>query len=441
VYDYFYMTRARDGYLVFFAVAALITVFLFFLNVFLGPTYGGDSEWYIAAANGRLNELIEPYSTRFLHPFLVGWISHQLPLDIHQTFLVVTVASVFLFMIVNVFLLKDTVRSPFLLIPLFFLPYFFATLREIFQPDAFYILLTALFFLLLRYKMEGGCLVTLFLLFLARESTMLLGLIFAAIGWLRSKKFLAITAIGVVMISLYTMGVMRNAGQPNIHHLSTPVYMVFKFSYNSMTNVLGLKPWINTHSNCEPAFRFRLPPLKSLGSVREVGFCGFDLSLPAQTIITLLTTFGIAPLVLFYVLRKRKGIIRSFPFWMLIALIYGIAHYFIGVAAGTGVQRLVGYGWPAFLVVVPILIQKLFEADKKIILKLSLVHLFVAWLPLLTYRMNGDTAGSAMFIIFLAMGAYCYAFRIIKEQKMIEIDVARLPGAETNVSAKSLCSG
>ena len=76
-----------SGYIPYFFLAFLIVIFLFFLNIAAGPTYGGDSEWYIAAAEGRLDDLITPYSGRFLHPFIVGSLDHIIPLDLYQIFL------------------------------------------------------------------------------------------------------------------------------------------------------------------------------------------------------------------------------------------------------------------------------------------------------------------------------------------------------------------
>lgn len=413
------MIKTRSPYLVFFLIAAVITVFLFSLNIFLGPTIGGDSEWYIAAANGHWNNIIEPYSGRFLHPFLVGWLSRHFPLDIYQGFLLMGVASIFLFFVINIIILKDVIGYSFLLLPLFLLPYFFDTLREIFQPDAFYIFLTALFFIFLFSRMKSASLLTLFGLFLARESTMLLGLVYAAISWFRSKKLLMITIISVIVISIYATGVIKNIGQPNVHNLSSSAYVVLKLSYNFLTNVAGVKPWVNISNTCEPVFRLHLPPLKSLGTVQEIGFCGFDFIPPLKALIVLLTIFGIAPLVLFYVLSKKlRYIFKEFSFGIIVALTYGLVHYFIGIIAGTGIQRIVGYSWPAFLIVAPFFIRAFFEIDKKFIVKLSLIQLFTAWLPLIVYRIGGDAIGLVIFIILAVSTAYFYAFRILKNQKM-----------------------
>ncbi len=122
--EIFSMTKA-PSYLNFVLAAAAIVAILFHLNNVLGPTIGGDTEWYIAAANGHLNEIIEPYSGRFLHPFLVGSIAGNFSITVEQGFLIIGIASVFLFFLINALLLKKILRSSLLLFPLFLTPYFF----------------------------------------------------------------------------------------------------------------------------------------------------------------------------------------------------------------------------------------------------------------------------------------------------------------------------
>jgi len=332
-------------------------------------------------------------------------------------FSVVVVASIFLFFVINITILKDVIKSPFLLIPLFFLPFFFNSLRHTFHPDAFYILLTAIFFLLLAHKKEAESLLVLFLLFLTRESTILLGLIVTVVSWIRSKKLLAIVALVVVVISLFTTSAISSIGKSNVHDLGNFSYLVAKLSYNFMANAFGAKLWVNTYTNCEPVIKLALPSLKQLGAIREVGFCGFNFLLPLKTLTVLLTTFGIAPLILFSMLLKKGGqIFKEPPFWLSLALVYGLAHYFIAIPAGTGVVRLVGYAWPAFLLAVPIFMGMFLELNRKLIIKLSAIHLFVAWLPLIVVKSLGDTAFTTLLIILMTLGAYIYTFNAIRHK-------------------------
>ncbi len=403
-------------YIKFFIIAGFITALLFTINSIWFRTYGGDTEWYIAAAHGRLEELIQPYSTRFLHPFLVGLLNVLFPLTIEQSFLIMGVLSAFLFFVLNSVILKKTINlKPILLFPIFFSPYFLLIIREVFEPDAFYLFLTSLFLLFLFFEKEIAVLQVFFLLYLSRETTSLLGLILAIAAWFKGKKLFVIGVIVIFLTSVYLSGILNSIGKPNIHNLNTSLYLVAKLSFNFLTNVLGIKPWANTYANCEPIFKLSLLRLEQLGNINEIGFCGFNILAPVQTSIILLTLFGIAPLFLFYILiKKRKIIFKEISFWMIVALIYGIANYFIGIIAGTGIQRIVGYGWPAFLLATPIFVYRFFDLDKKFILKLSLIHIFIAWLPVVVYRLNGDNLKSTLFILLIVLSAYLYGFKEIK---------------------------
>ncbi|MEK7512755.1 MAG: hypothetical protein AAB601_00985, partial [Patescibacteria group bacterium] len=355
-------------------------------------------------------------------------LSRHSPLDVHQSFLVVGIISVLVFFSVAATLLKDIIRFPWLLVPLLFLPYLFNVLREVFEPDAFYLALSALLFLFLYRNQEGLSLLSFFLLFLTRETTIILGLLCVATGWFRSRKLLAVGMIVIIGISLFVTGVIKNVGQPNIHNLNSSVYIVLKFSYNLMTNIVGMRPWTSTSGNCSPVFQIHLPPVEALGSIRDIGLCGFDPSLPLKTLVALTTVFGVAPLVLCYLLAKRfRYVLKTLPFWALLALLYGLAFYGIGAIAGTGIERIVGYGWPAFLIITPILLRTFFVTDSAFVVKISLIHLATAWLPFLVYRVAGDGIGSVIALAIAVAAFYGYALQILKRHVIQKTGGAELP--------------
>lgn len=429
---------SRDFFYTLFAVAlTLLTVVFSLLLVSVNlKDAGHDSQWYIRMAEGRVSETIEPYSGRFLYPFLAGWLDKSFPLDIGQSFFLLATISLFFFLITNFHIFKKTVELPFLIIPLFFLPSIIWISREIFLPDIFYFFLTALFFLFLFRKMEAMSLVALFLLFLTRESTALLGLIFIIFSWFRSKRALSLVAVVVMLISLYTTGFISDMGEPNVHGLGSFAYLPLKLFYNFSANALGIKLWVNTYAFCEPTIRMALPHLGFLGDIREVGVCGFYPSLPLDTFLALITVFGVAPLVFFYVFFKKiKFILREAPFWLSLAAIYGAAHYFVGIPAGTSVGRIVGYGWPALLLALPLLTKNYFDTDRNFIIKLSLVQFLVAWLPFVIQVIAGYSLAIALFVIQGATGYslsvalltallitpfYVWVFSLLRGQKLAD---------------------
>lgn len=394
-------------------IIGAITASLFSLNIFFGPTYGGDGEWYIKAAEGNLQELIEPYAGRFLHPFLAKIISSFFSLDVYQGFLLLAVGATFLFFVCTFLITRSIVKHQIFILSLFLTPYFFGVLREIFQPDAFYIFLTAFFFLLLSRSRDALGLIVLFLLFLARESTILLAGMYAWFEvYLLKKKTYALGIVIVILISLYTVGVVRSVGKSNVHSVSPIFYTALKLPYNLVTNVFGIRLWTNTSNSCVPIVQISAPKTGAFGSIKKVGICGFDGLLPLSTLIVLLTTFGIMPLILYFGISRRR--ISMLMPWVRFALWYGIAHYFIGVIAGTGIVRIVGYGWPAFLIAAPLLMNELFELDTLFIKKIIFLNIFIAWIPFTMQRIIGDTVSVACITILVIVCVYMYAWKFMK---------------------------
>ncbi len=398
----------------FIVVSAFVVATLFYLNIYLGPTYGGDIEWYIMAAEGNWDQIIQPYSSRFLHPFTVSLFSFLTGLDIFQSFGVVVIASLFLFFVVVTKILGDNIKNPLLIIPLFFLPYFFDTLRYTFHPDAFYLLLTAFFFLSLYLKSEVWTVILLFLMFLTRESTILLALLFALISWIKNKKILTYSVLIIIAASFFVSSILISGGQPNIHNLNGFTYLFSKLVFNSMTNVLGIIPWANTYNNCAPLINFDLSNIIPLGSIKEVGICGFDYSLPAKSLITLLTIFGVLPFVLLFIYIKKKNEFSVLPFWIKLALLYGVTHYVFGVIAGTSIERLVGYGWPAFILATPILMNKYITNNQNFIFKISSIHIFVAWMPFMIMKIGNNDPKLFLPIVLIIFASYFYLYQILK---------------------------
>ena len=422
-----FFTRAKAGDDILFIVFALaFTAFATVVTLPLVSEYlqsaDHDSHWYIAIAEGHIGEVLRPFSGRFLHPFLAGLLSAYFSLDIGTSFLLIAAPSLFFFLIAGYYMLKSAISSAFAIAPLFILPYFFSIYREFFVPDVFYIFLTALFLLFISRRMEGWGLVVLFLLFLARESTVLLGVILLAIQFLRGRKMLFAATLAVIAISIFTAGRINDLGLPNAHGLGGITYLALKAPFNFANNFLGAEPWINTLDYCAPVVKFNLPPWPVFGSVREIGSCGFDASSPLRVAVSFLATFGILPLVFARVFFPRfKSVLKEAPAWVVIALIYGVASFVVGSFISTGFERVMGYGWPAFLLATPILFQKFFRPRKEIVIKLFALHIFVAWLPAALGIASGNYAiGMLLLAIAFSVAAYAYASRLLKKEESAE---------------------
>src|SRR3989344_6210728 len=164
---------------------------------------GHDSQWYIKMSDGRIGEVIQPFSGRILYPFLAGALRAYTSLNVGESFFFLGIASLFFFLVLSVFMLKGVIRLPLLIVPLLFLPYFIEVTRELFLPDIFYVFLTALLFFFLFRDQEGASLMVLFFLFLTRESSILLALILLVLSAWRSKKLLFVGTLCVIAISVF----------------------------------------------------------------------------------------------------------------------------------------------------------------------------------------------------------------------------------------------
>ena len=88
------------NYIKFFIVAIVLAVFLWVLSPMV-PVYGSDIKWYVAMAEGRFSEVIQPFSGRFLQPFITGQISSYLELNLNQSFSIISIISLISFFIAS----------------------------------------------------------------------------------------------------------------------------------------------------------------------------------------------------------------------------------------------------------------------------------------------------------------------------------------------------
>ncbi len=407
------LTEGKTGvfFFVFFAVAMVVV-----LSWPFTPVFSGDVEWYISIAEGRIHEVIKPFSGRVLFPLLSAGVSGILGVGLETGFLAVTMLSLSLFFALFSFTLIDILRRPILLVPLIFLPYFVYMSGEYFLPDIFYIFLSGMFFMALLGSKEVLALAVLFLMFLTRESTVLLGGVFLIVALFRGKKALLGGALFVIAVSITVASWVGDMGLPNRHGIGNFPYLFFKIPYYFFNNILGVRLWSNTLANCEPAFRFILPDWLSSGSLNEAGVCGFEIFALLQTFISLFTIAGVMPaLLVFVVWNRRKEIWQKSPPWLITAIMYGVSSCIVGIFVTPSAERFVGFALPPLILALPFLLKSFFDPDSKLIIKLSVIHLFVAWLPFILRGLGLlETANSLVLVVAAAFILNMYAVFLIK---------------------------
>lgn len=411
-------------------VALLISLFVVVITWKEIPYLSNDSRYYINLAEGNIREIPKPFSTRILHPIMVQVLVKVSGLNTDQSFLTWGILSlVVLCLAVSQIIRLANIPNPYILsVVALASPLLLSMFRDYYLPDLFYASLLGLFFLFTFEHAESqkmyrwASLLVLFLLFLTRESTILLVLSLVLISiYKASERKFALSAIAIALIGILVHSLVGRLGQANIHAINELLYLGLKIPFNFLKNIFGVQLWTNTFAaqtidTCKPLVQMNLPVWLSLGSVRNLGVCPFEPAYPLKTIKFLLTTFGVAPtIVLFFLGKDFKRILRNSPFWLTVALTYGLISFFIGTSVGASVERLIGYGWPCFWIAAPVLLFEYFHIGQKSTNKLLVFYLIACWTPWLVNNLNYKSSQSTIFVIFVALVMHYFSFRTIHQ--------------------------
>ena len=401
-----------------------------------------DSPQYIEIAAGRIYNVNMPFSSRILHPIVAGALAKVAHINLASSFLTIGVLSLVVLLTAEFLVTKVAGLHPAVVVAFLLTPLLAGLLRQYFLPDLFYAALLGLFFLCLGQNNKlWWTLALLLLLYITRESTILLSLTVALISIYRRQWRML---VGVIIVTILGMAVSTYAsslGQPNIHAINNLLYILGKVPYNFSKNILGILLWTNTQAANNPIF-YSNPPLLSitvpswlpLGAIHSVGVYTFDPLYPVSLVSTLLTTFGVLPvLVLLDLVRYRRSVfnIHNPSPIMLASLTYGLLSFFVGTFTGASFGRLVGYGWPAFWIASPLLIWKYHRGDTKFFLQFLSYHAAICWFPFLLSKTGIQPIPLFISSICLALVLYGLAITEIRRTwvNTNEIHLAALPAS------------
>lgn len=344
-----------------------------------------DDTSYLAMAEGRTSEVASPFSKRVLYPWLCGMLSRHTRLSLPIACMTLNCAAWGLLAYCMAALLQDMIGLSWLSGVFLLTPVFLESLLLGYMPELFHTALLALFFLLILRKHQRWALAVLLLAFLTRESTLALCLVCAVISWFRGERRLAWGSIVVLVIGTAAGTWFARFGQPNVHHLPEFVYLPLKVAYNFLRSVLGIMFWSNSMipARSTPTVIWTLPHSLQWGLVRQIGL-SFEWQPPLDTLVSLLTVFGMAPLI-FPHLWKKRNLFKELPLAATVAFWYGLILYCLAPSLGASVFRLVGEGWPLVWIAIPAIAKYLglnLSSPRRIIL--AACYLLSAWLPFLT---------------------------------------------------------
>jgi hypothetical protein len=343
-----------------FLIAVLLVSLVVGMLVWLDPgdCRKGDSQYYVNMAEGRVHDVVKPFTNRVLHPAMAAAVRRAASIGTESSFLVIGVLSLLTLVTAVSWLARTAIPQVHFLTALLLTPFLIGLSRQYCLPDMLHAAILGLVFLCLARDKLWPTLALLFFLYVTRESTILLSVTITAVGLYKRRWRLL---LGTIIVTALGMGVVHHfssLGQPNVHGTSDLAYMLLKIPYNFPKNVLGIVLWTNTLAAFDPiAFSdapimtMAVPDWLRCGAIRSVGVYAFDPLIPLSTLRILLTSFGVLPILVLADLAKyRKGVSSDVPVYVFVAIVYGLASFFLGTSLGASVGRLVGYGWPGLRV-------------------------------------------------------------------------------------------
>jgi len=406
------------------AILLAILVGLFFRPGFYAPYAEGRT--YVDMAGGNHSNLYSYYAGRVLHPLTAGFVAHlfHTPVDARVFIWISAAALMGLFLFVAIQYGLDYSYAGGLWLFFLMTAAVVDAYRNYYWHDLFYAAVCALFFLALRTNVWMA-LPVLFLLYLTRESTIILVAAFVLIAAVRREWKICAAAAAVGFVAMRVDAALLARALPNNEGISLVLLDFLKIPYNFIHNILGLELWTNTiaATTDPPIWTMHVPAWLHIGQMREIGYSGFFWENPARTLLALLTAFGILPLVVIRaVARNWKPFLRE-RFDILTALVYGGLMFALAPLVGTDPERYILYAWPVFWIfgVRALNAAPFTEKKRAEIVMLSLV---VAWIPAIVRRLEGPVTGAESFSsvnawglvlsLALAIGAYVVAWLMLQ---------------------------
>lgn len=361
---------------IFLAVAAVLWARM--------PLMRDDSAWYVMLAEGLSEQVPLPFAARRLAPAAAGALAAgPFGLDVAAAFRLLGLAAAAVLVLSLSRIGRRLPHAPPWCAAILLTPLFGDLVSACCMPDLYLAAAAGLFFAAVSLRPTAGLVAVLPAVMICEHSALLLG----AAAWVlrregRTRTAAVLAAAAVARVA--GAATFAPAGAGNVHALAGPVYLLLKIPFNLIRNLLGIELWIDTIDYiAEPVRTWTLPGRLSIGSVREIGFCGWRPDRPLWLLGHLLTMYGLLPGAWLWLRRRAPAATTALPTHLRMALAYGTAALVMAPALGAATDRLVGLAWPAFWIAVPAALSAAVGrgAPGRIPPLLLPLHLAVAWLP------------------------------------------------------------
>lgn len=309
-----------------------------------------DVRFYLLMAQNRIAEVPAPFSARPLAPILARLLAGLVHGGLTTGFTLLAYLSLASSLVVVFWLITRSAAPRWTLLLVAAVPFWPQLLSTVGLPDPLYTALLAALLVAIELEQHTVAAALMLPLMLARESTWLtlLCLLIVAgrrLGWWRCVLAVLCAATGALIV-----GHLSKGGLPNPEHLSGGLYMAGKLVANFAKSI-GVAPWSNVYPELcgAPAWQHAL----NLGSIRSVGVCSFSPDAPLQLLSAFLTVFGALPVLVLALVLRRRFTTRGMGTVVQFCALYGGISFLLAPILGTWYTRLLGYGWPIFLVALP----------------------------------------------------------------------------------------
>jgi len=347
---------------------------------------------YVKIARGNYTQMETFYAGRVLHPLVVRAVAAaaHVPID-WRAFLWVAMASlVVLFGLLGTYFALETPAEAWLCVPLLATATVIEQYRDYYWHDLFYAMLCAAFFLTLRWN-RWASLPILFLLYVTRESTLVLAVVVVVAAALWRQWAFSGAALAVGVAGAKITGALVARAQPSHHGISMLMLDALKIPYNFALNICGLEFWVNTDASTigdAPKWIVDLPPWLHLGEIHQVGYCGFFWQRPAETAVLIASAFGILPLLVIMAILRKRGAPPLGKFHLRVAFAYGLLMFALTPLVGTVPARYVLYAWPLFWIFATALIHPVMR-DTRTRVEFVGLCVLAAWVPAIVRVFSG----------------------------------------------------
>ena len=346
---------------------------------------GGDADQnhYIAMAHGQRE--IKPFALRFLAPAAVHLFAGITGEPVERGFRILGFLSGWILLYGVLSLVLRRRQGLWLALVLTAMPFWLRTLADYHLPDLPHAALCMIYLLLLRRRWWGWASAMLAVMFLARESTLLIAAVAIPVLWRLAGRRAGLLQLAAALAGIAGSKLFTRHALPNHQNMNDTLYMIGKVPWNLSRNVFGVTLWSNTEPIFPPVRVWNLPPWLRLGDIHQVGYSSYRFWDQAFTLGNLLSCFGIGlcvVLCLWWRTPLRALLPRSQP-WLCVAALYGAAAYLLAPVLGNAETRLFDYGWPLFLVYLPAVMLSVWRnLPRSAFYALLGLNLIVAWAAL-----------------------------------------------------------